>query len=55
MAARTLSKWIMISGRVDILTEVPVRVQKADYNSFIQLGDVGRFKPFKQKRSHGGR
>lgn len=55
MAARTLSKRIMIFGLVDILTEVPERVQKVDYSSFIQLGDTGRFKPSKQKRSHGGR
>jgi hypothetical protein len=40
MAARTLSKRIMISGLVDTLTEVPARVQKADYSSFIQLGDI---------------
>jgi hypothetical protein len=55
MAARTLSKRIMIFELVDILTEVPERVQKVDYSSFIQLGDIGRFKPSKQKRSHGGR
>ena len=55
MAARTVLKRIMTSGLVDIITDVPARVQKDDYSSTIQLCEVGQVKPSKQKRSHGGR
>ena len=55
MAARTVLKRIMTSGLVDIITDVPARVQKDDYSSSIQLCEVCQVKPSKQKRSHGGR
>jgi hypothetical protein len=55
MAARTVLKRIMTSGLVDIITDVPARVQKDNYSSSIQLCEVGQVKPSKQKRSHGGK
>jgi hypothetical protein len=55
MAARTVLKRIMTSGLVDIITDVPARVQKDNYSSSIQLCEVCQVKPSKQKRSHGGR
>jgi recombinational DNA repair protein RecT len=54
MAARTVLKRIMTSRLVDILIQVPTRVQEDDQSSSIQLREIRQVKLSKQKRSYGG-
>jgi hypothetical protein len=55
MAARTVSKRIMTSGLVDTVSKVLARMEDDDYSSSLQLSEVGRVKPSKQKKSYGDR
>jgi hypothetical protein len=49
MAARTVSKEIVISGLVDTVSKILAKTQEDDYSSSLQLHEGGQAKPSKKK------